>query len=371
MGVKINLLILILLLAGCSSTRKVKPAFSQFSNEKSSISPAQAEKVAEVLSQFSNESEIAIALLQDGKTTFFGMKRQQDTLIPLENRTHVFEIGSITKVLTTQLLINTLNQGKIPNLDAPIALYAPFPIKGNPEITFKQLANHSSGLLNDIVVSIFGTQRSNPYQKWDREKLRKFLAEDAELEQVPGEKYLYSNIGIAVLAQTICEIQASDYESLVQEEIFRPLKMTHSTTKRADVLEFLVPGQNWKGKPTENWDLAALEGVGAVLSTTEDLSRYLNWGFDAFQRDYQLMAQSTLKINDNLDIALGWHIVKGKTNTPFLWHNGGTGGYKSSMGMNLSNRIGVVILTNIGATNNPKRGLIDQLCFDLMQVIEE
>ena len=69
-------------------------------------------------------------------------------------------------------------------------------------------------------------------------------------------------------------------------------------------------------------------------------------------------------------MALGWHIIKGILNDPFLWHNGGTGGYKSSMGLSLQNDSGIVILTNIGATGNPKKGLIDKLCFDLLKSLQ-
>ena len=40
------------------------------------------------------------------------------------------------------------------------------------------------------------------------------------------------------------------------------------------------------------------------------------------------MTLPTVQINDDLQVALGWHVVSNKTPEPFLWHNGGTGGYK-------------------------------------------
>lgn len=94
------------------------------------------------------------------------------------------------------------------------------------------------------------------------------------------------------------------------------------------------------------------------------------WNFTALNNQLLVMQQATKSINEQMDIALGWHIMKNKTSEPFLWHNGGTGGYKSSMAINLSNETGIIILTNIGATDNPKKGLIDNLCFDLMTSLE-
>ena len=113
-----------------------------------------------------------------------------------------------------------------------------------------------------------------------------------------------------------------------------------------------------------------MEGAGAILSSVQDLSKYLNWNFTALNSSLLPMRQKTHTINDDMEIALGWHIIKNKSAQPYLWHNGGTGGYKSSMGINLSNNSGVIILSNIGATNNPQKGPIDKLCFDLMKTIE-
>jgi CubicO group peptidase (beta-lactamase class C family) len=189
------------------------------------------------------------------------------------------------------------------------------------------------------------------------------------LESIPGEKYQYSNLGMALLAYIVFKIESRDYESLLQEDIFKPLKMEHSTTQRDLVKYFLVQGYNWKGKLTVNWDMAEIKGAGAILSSVSDLAKYLMWNFKALNNQLTLMKQSTKTINENLEIAIRWRILKNKTPKPFLRHNGGTGGYKSSMAINLDNKTAIIILTNIGATNNPKKELIDNLCFDLMKFL--
>jgi D-alanyl-D-alanine-carboxypeptidase/D-alanyl-D-alanine-endopeptidase len=48
-----------------------------------------------------------------------------------------------------------------------------------------------------------------------------------------------------------------------------------------------------------------------------------------------------------MEVALGWHIAK-TPNGEIIWHNGGTGGYRSFMGYNPRTRIGVIALSNAG-----------------------
>ena len=47
-----------------------------------------------------------------------------------------------------------------------------------------------------------------------------------------------------------------------------------------------------------------------------------------------------------LEIALGWHISKTPSGQEIIWHNGGTGGYRSFIGFDPKKRAGVVVLSN-------------------------
>lgn len=358
-----------LLLFGCKTTLEIAVPVSDIKQAEVDFTTEQLQLITSTLSQFPNESEMAIAILQDGQTTFLGLKRNGDTIRVVPNARRVFEVGSITKVFTTQLLLHAYADQLIKDLDEPIRAYSPYAIKGDPNITFRQLANHTAGLPSSLSSSIFTTKPSNPYRDWDEERLRKFLENKVRLSSPPGSQYQYSNIGMAILANTVCHLRKTSYEALLQEEIFAPLQMTSTTTDRLAVQKSLVQAYNWRGEATDNWDLAAIAGAGAVLSTVEDLSRYLNWCFDALDNELALMSQPSQSIDDVLSVALGWHMIKGYTPSPFLWHNGGTGGYKAAMGLNRSNRTGLIILSNVGAVNNPKRGLIDKLSYELMKTL--
>ena len=63
---------------------------------------------------------------------------------------------------------------------------------------------------------------------------------------------------------------------------------------------------------------------------------------------------------------LGWHILQSEAGQKLFWHNGGTGGYSSSMTINTADQIAVIILSNVSAFH-PASGNIDRLCFDLIR----
>jgi hypothetical protein len=47
-----------------------------------------------------------------------------------------------------------------------------------------------------------------------------------------------------------------------------------------------------------------------------------------------------------MTVALGWHILSPPGKDPVVWHNGGTGGYRTFMGFDAKTGVGVVVLTN-------------------------
>jgi D-alanyl-D-alanine-carboxypeptidase/D-alanyl-D-alanine-endopeptidase len=48
-----------------------------------------------------------------------------------------------------------------------------------------------------------------------------------------------------------------------------------------------------------------------------------------------------------VQIALGWHVLD--ADGDIFWHNGGTGGFQSFIGLDLQRQVGVVVLSNVAA----------------------
>lgn len=133
------------------------------------------------------------------------------------------------------------------------------------------------------------------------------------------------------------------------EKIFEPLKM-HSTKIKLnakDNIQF-AQGYNEKGEPTMPWELAALQGSGAIRSTLNDMIRYVMAQLELLNTPLDkailLTHQVTFQSKENA-IGLGWRIEKQK-NHVYWYHSGGTGGFRSFVGFDKKRLFGVVILSN-------------------------
>jgi hypothetical protein len=112
----------------------------------------------------------------------------------------------------------------------------------------------------------------------------------------------------------------------------------------------------------KNWDFDVLAGAGALRSTANDLLRYMkaNMGIDPSPLAVAMkLAQAPLSdANKTNRIGLAWMTSR----TGIVWHNGGTGGYRSFLGFTADRQHGVVILSNTAvdlddlgfATLNPR-----------------
>ena len=328
--------------------------------------PAQIDSIAEKVAAFPANTQLAIAILRDTNVWFYGVWRDQDTLRSVANSTAVFEIGSLSKVFTATLLSAAVEQGQV-SLDQPLREHLSCIAPENPAFTFRQLANHTSGLPR-LPPNLMMSTPENPYRSFDEAKLEQCLGTVLKTRYQPGEGYSYSNLGAGVLGFALSRIEKKSYEELLQESIFQPLGMQHSSTRRETLQDRLIRGQNPNGQVVPNWDFIALAGAGAILSSAEDMARFGQANFDTRNPVFHRLQEETFSINPNFKVALGWHIILGSNGERWHWHNGGTGGYSSSMTLDVAQKRGVVILSNVSAFHSQMKN-IDALCFALMKTI--
>ena len=83
-----------------------------------------------------------------------------------------------------------------------------------------------------------------------------------------------------------------------------------------------------------------------------------------------LTRKPTFNIQANkADMGLGWFIQK-KIEEEWIMHNGGTGGYRSNMVLDIANKNGVIILSNISAAHKNSMN-IDNLGTRLMGTLKK
>ena len=328
----------------------------------------QSEIIFENTKVFPNNTQLSIAIIKDGLVSYFGINKENDTISTIDNQKSIFEIGSISKVFTSTLLANFVIDGKV-KLNDNINDYLKTPLNNSTEISFIDLANHTSGLPRlPTNLDLTKVNPENPYKEYKEKELEDYVTNQLELSN-KGENQ-YSNLGAGLLGYTLSKIENDTYESLLQNKIFSKYDMQNSTTDITTIKGDLVKGLNNEGIEVPNWDLAVLAGAGAIFSTVEDLSQFAISQFEYKNKELELTRVKTFELNKNMDIGLGWHILKNKSDNLWYWHNGGTGGYSSSMVIEEKSKNGIIILSNVSAFN-PNMGNIDKLCFELMKTLEK
>jgi serine-type D-Ala-D-Ala carboxypeptidase/endopeptidase len=264
----------------------------------------------------------------------------------------IFEIGSVTKVFTSLLLMDMVTRGEV-SLNDPVAKYLPgtvkVPTRSGREITLLDLATHTSGLPR-LPGNMKPKDPHNPYVDYTVEQMYEFLSGYTLTREI-GEKYEYSNFGAGLLGHVLSLRAGTDYETLVMTRISKPLGMESTRARLSPQMQArLATGHDQGGSPVMNWDLPTLAGAGALRSTANDMLRFLaaNMGLSksmllpAMQKAHAMQKPTG---TPNLSIGLGWHILS-NFGTEIVWHNGGTGGYHSFTGFDKKKGLGVVVLSN-------------------------
>jgi len=267
---------------------------------------------------------------------------------------NVFEIGSITKVFTASILADMASRGEV-RLDDPVAKYLPssahIPARNDRQITLLDLVTQSSGLPR--MPSNFTPRDSmNPYADYSVQQLYAFLS-GYRLTRDIGATYEYSNLGVGLLGHTLALKAGLSYEDLVQRRVLMPLRMSETAiTLTPTMRRRLQPGHDAEGKVVPNWDLPTLAGAGALRSTANDMLTFLAANLDTTARPLaRAMRDARTPRREagspTMRIGLAWHILA-RPSGSIVWHNGGTGGYRSFAGFDPVRRVGVVVLCNNG-----------------------
>src|SRR5215467_638170 len=145
----------------------------------------------------------------------------------------VFQVGSITKVWTTTLVMQLADEGKL-DVDAPVRRYLPdFRIADDlaaATITVRQLLCHTAGFEGDIFTDT-GT---------GDDCLEKYVATLGDTPQVfpPGERFSYNNAGYCVLGRLVEVLRGKPFDDCIRERLFVPLGLTHAANGPYEAILF-------------------------------------------------------------------------------------------------------------------------------------
>lgn len=315
-----------------------------------------------------NQTSLSIAIIDNGHVYYYGVERKNDTFSTISNSLYCYQIGSISKVFTSTILAELVVNKEI-NLDNPIDDYIGFHLNKNLKLTWKELSNHTSGLPSlpneNLIASL--SDADNPYVKYDTKWLDSYLKNNIEQDASLNKKHSYSNLGVAVLGNSMGYFKKQSFESLCSQYIFSKYQMNNTFFYEPKYKEKVIPSYDIDGSLATIWELKAFNPTGGIVSNVEDLSQFILAQLDSNNRVMQLTQTPTLINSEKESVGLGWFILKSKLNHKVLFHNGSTINYTSSLSIDLDSRKAIVILSNVNdmlTKNN-----FDALNFALLKYI--
>jgi D-alanyl-D-alanine-carboxypeptidase/D-alanyl-D-alanine-endopeptidase len=284
----------------------------------------------------------------------------------------IFEIGSVTKVFTATVLADMVEEGLVV-LDDPVQRYLSaevrLPVRGRP-ITLADLATQTSGLprLPKGLIRQSLRQRQNPYGRFAVADLERAIVA-TRLKGEPAEKIRYSNFGFGLLGHVLALCAEQTFEQLVRQRICEPLGLTDTRISiPPDARMRFADGHNRRGRRVPHWDLMALAGAGALRSTVADLLRFLELQLRQPTTQLERAARATHEPRAHrgrLSQCLGWaSLPLGGGPRRVLWHNGGTGGFRSFVGFVKETETGVVVLSNCSRS-------VDAIGFRILEAVNQ
>src|SRR5699024_10100822 len=188
----------------------------------------------------------------------------------------LFQIGSITKLFTTVLILQLVEEGEI-RLEDPIAQHLPeFQLKDrewSKAVRVIDLLQHRGGFDGDYFTD-GGRGTDAP----------RALISDLQTSEMffePGQQFAYSNAGMVVLGRLVEVKRGIDFLSAVRTRIYEPLGMENAVTLPEEaILHGTAVGhtRDADGHPVvmPSWQLpmsAAATGAALTMST-ETLARF-------------------------------------------------------------------------------------------------
>lgn len=270
----------------------------------------------------------------------------------------VVRIASLTKLMTSEMLVKLLDQGVV-KLNDPLSKYAPpgarVPTYQGAPITLVNLATHTSALPREQP----GGAAHRPVFVWPTRDQRWNWLSTATLKSSPGSQAAYSNLAFDLLADALGTAAGKPYAQLFDEQIARPLGMKDTTfTPSPDQCKRLMVAE--KGASPCNNTLAAV-GSGGVYSTPGDMMRWMQQflSSDFYARSNQADRMQTLIYQRSqltrvigMDVpgradalGLGWVYMAPKNGRPgIIQKTGGGGGFITYMAMIPQSNVGVFVV---------------------------
>jgi hypothetical protein len=263
------------------------------------------------------------------------------------DKNSIFEIASITKILTTNMIAQASLENKL-KLDDYIDSYLPkqYVLQKNIQnkIRISDLASHQSGLPDIDFQKLIEINSQQPINSVTEQSLAKMINECTNL--IDYGKYRYSTIGITLLGQILEKIYGKSYDEIIREKILQPAKMSETLTTNFDVKN-KTTGYNAEGGAQEFllWNVTAPAGL--VKSSAYDMTQYLKalLGKNNKISNAALTSEKIYYKDEKREMGLGLNISTEDGDTIYL-KSGDSMGQSSIICYSRTKNWGIIILLN-------------------------
>lgn len=262
------------------------------------------------------------------------------------------EIGSISKGITGLLFEDAITRGElartttlgeaIPALrDAPAAT-----------ATLDSIARHRSGLPrlppgSGTVRRTFELIRkgTNPYG----ESLAELFEQARATPLAAKPRPLYSNIGFELLGHAVATRAGLSYAELLTHRITRPLGLTsmYAPAAPGDLRPTAMLGFTKRGRSRDAWVGEAVAPAGGIRAGVADMAKLAAALLDGSAPGHEAL-QPRERFAGPMQIGSAWITspLGGKgSGRSMTWHNGGTGGFRSFLGLDRETKTAVVVVS--------------------------
>jgi len=305
---------------------------------------------------------MAIAVVKDDKVILakgFGLAdiAKEKPVLPET----LFSIGSTTKAFTGALIGMLVDDGMM-SWDDPVTKYLPYfsmNIKTKLKdavVTIRDLLCHRTGFTRMGILYANGAV--------PREEILHTAAE-AEPWDSYRAKWHYSNIMFMAAGVAAGKAAGSDWDNLIKERIFAPLRMKNSTTSINDIQtrNALSLGYLWEEELGTYRELPRrladnVGPAGSIVSNVLDMARWVRFqlgrGEFAGKRllsevQHKETWKRQMKIDGGTGYGFGWMLSRWEKQR-VITHGGNTDGFAAQVALLPESNIGFVFLANVSVT---------------------
>lgn len=250
-----------------------------------------------------------------------------------------YRIGSITKMFTSTMIFQLIEEGKI-KLTTTLDTYFPN-IPNSDKITISNLLNHRSGLHNFTDDPAYMTYMTQPKTQAEMVEIISKYKPDFE----PNQKSAYSNSNFIILGYIIEKITKEPYSNNLIKRITSKIGLVNTLVgsktniNNDECYSYQFVG-NWKQQPET--DMSIPGGAGSIVSTPSDLTKFIEALFSL-----KLVSQNSLNQMKTITDNYGMGMFQIPFNTKKAYgHNGGIDGFGSNLAYFPEDKLAIAYCTN-------------------------